>query len=190
VLVVDDREPPTGSIPSSGSFARIATLLGDAGNGSGYGSATLAIPDDPSLYGRLFYGRWYVTDPAASGGVASSPTFQMRVFGPHGASQALAVTPVSTPHAIRLYAGEPNPFLSQSTLRFDLAARSDVKLNVYDVTGRVVRNLYDRPATPAGRYTVAWDGRDDAGHDLPGGMYFYRLDTEHGSDSGRAVKLR
>jgi flagellar hook assembly protein FlgD len=31
----------------------------------------------------------------------------------------------------------------------------------------------------AGRYTVKWDGRDDSGRRIGGGMYFVRLSVGH-----------
>ena len=191
VLVIDENEPPAnGGIPAAGSFARVATLLAGSGAGDGFGSATLAIPDDSLLYGKELYGRWYVTDPAASGGVAASPAFRMQIFGPHGSGVALAVTPISAPRTLRLYAGHPNPFPSSTSLRFELFATSRVDLNVYDISGRTVRRLYERASAAPGNYAVTWDGRDDAGREVPGGMYFYRLDTDRGSETARVVRLQ
>ena len=191
VLVIDENEPPTsGGIPATGSFARIATTLAGAGAGEGYGSATLAIPEDSALYGKELFGRWYVTDAAASGGIAASPAFRMQIFGPNGAGLPLAVTPISVSRTVRLYAGQPNPFPSSTTLRFELFVSSRVQLNVYDVSGRMVRRLYERSSAMPGSYSMTWDGRDDAGRPVPGGMYFYRLDTDRGSETARVVKLQ
>ncbi|MBS1795035.1 MAG: VCBS repeat-containing protein [Acidobacteria bacterium] len=82
VLVVDAADPGAGaSVPATGSFARVALNLSGSGGGAGYGSATLAIPDDPLLIGRTLYGRWYVTDAAAANGFSVSPAFRLTVFG-------------------------------------------------------------------------------------------------------------
>jgi len=187
-LVVDAVEPPVNGIPTSASFARIETQLASDGSGGGYGSATLSIPADPSQYGRVLYGRWYVSDPGAAGGVAASPAFRFTVFGPNGTT-APEVTgmPVATSSPLQLSAG-PNPFNARTTLRFDLAQRSRARLVVYDVTGRAVRKLYDRVAVP-GAYAVDWDGRDDAGHAMPGGVYFYRLETDRDARAARVTRL-
>ncbi|HZH33520.1 MAG TPA: FG-GAP-like repeat-containing protein, partial [Pyrinomonadaceae bacterium] len=78
VLVIDDNEPIAGpNIPSTASFARLSLQL----YGNGYGSTSLAIPNNAALVGRTFYGRWYITDPAAPGGVAASRAFKFTVFG-------------------------------------------------------------------------------------------------------------
>ena len=191
VLVIDDDEPAAnGGIQATASFARIATTLAGSGAGNGYGSATIAIADDSSLYGRELFGRWYVSDAAASGGVASSASFRMQIFGPNGAGLPLAVTPQSVTRTVRLYAGQPNPFPSSTTLRFELMVSSRVQLHVYDISGRTVRRLYERTSAMPGSYSVTWDGRDDAGHEVPGGMYFYRLDTDRGSETARVVRLQ
>ena len=82
VLVIDSNDPGAGpNVPATGSFARVATRLSGSGAGQGYGSVSLAIPNTPSIVGSTFYGRWYVTDVNASGGVAVSPAFKMTVFG-------------------------------------------------------------------------------------------------------------
>ena len=82
VLVIDSADPGVGStIPASGSFARVMVNLAGSGSGNGYGSANLSIPNNPALVGQTFYGRWYVTDAAASNGFSVSRLFQFTVFG-------------------------------------------------------------------------------------------------------------
>jgi len=82
VLVVDSRDPGAGSvIPHTGSFARVKVTLAGSGAGQGYGSAVLQIPNNSSLIGSTFFGRWYVSDPGATSGVAVSPGFRFTIFG-------------------------------------------------------------------------------------------------------------
>lgn len=80
-LVIDSSDPGTGSIPTSGSFHRSVIILSGSGTDGGYGSVSIAIPDDGALVGRTFTGRWYVNDPVAPGGVAISQPFSFTVFG-------------------------------------------------------------------------------------------------------------
>jgi cytochrome c peroxidase len=81
VLVVDRSDPGAGpSVPSTGSFARVGAQLSGVGAGAGVGSVSLQIPDGAAFVGSTFYGRWYVTDPGAAGGVAVSPAFKFTVF--------------------------------------------------------------------------------------------------------------
>src|ERR1043166_7615031 len=82
VLVIDSNDPGPGpAIPATASFARISLTLSGSGAGQGFGSASLLIPGNSSLVGQSFFGRWYVKDSAAAGGVATSPAFKFTVFG-------------------------------------------------------------------------------------------------------------
>ena len=81
VLVIDSNEPGINAVPASGSLARISTNLSGSGVGSGYGSVSLAIPNNPSIIGQTFYGRWYITDAGAANGFAVSQAFRFTVFG-------------------------------------------------------------------------------------------------------------
>ena len=83
VLVIDDNDPGVGSsIPAAGSLARVSVNLSGAGAGGGYGSVSLALPTNPSFAGRVFAGRWYVSDAAAANGFAVSPVFRFTIFAP------------------------------------------------------------------------------------------------------------
>ena len=82
VLVIDSNDPGTSSIPAAGSFARRQITLSGSGAGSGWGSVSLAIPNNPALVGQTFFGRWYVTDAgAAPNGFSVSAAFRFTVFG-------------------------------------------------------------------------------------------------------------
>jgi (2Fe-2S) ferredoxin len=82
VLVIDSSDPGnTSNVPSAGSFARVNIQVSSGGNGAGYSSVSLQIPADRSLIGRTFFGRWYISDPGASNGVAVSPAFRFTIFG-------------------------------------------------------------------------------------------------------------
>jgi cytochrome c peroxidase len=82
VLVIDSNDPGTGpTIPATASFARISVQLSGSGAGQGFGSASLLVPANPSLVGQTFFGRWFVRDTNAAGGVAVTPAFRFTVFG-------------------------------------------------------------------------------------------------------------
>jgi len=188
-LVIDAAEPPVGPVvPAGGSFAHRTLTLQGSGPDAGYGSVTLAIPDDPALRGQILYGRWYVADPGAAGGVASSPAFRMQMFGARGSEGPVAVTPAAAP-VLRLSASHPSPFRATTLVSYELATRSPVRLIVYDLGGRVVRRLDERADAAPGSYSIRWDGADDHGRAVPGGIYFYRLDTGHETRTARVIRL-
>jgi cytochrome c peroxidase len=84
-LVINSSDPGTTVIPASGSFARQTLALQGSGAGNGYGSISLAIPNNNALIGQTFFGRWYVTDAGSASGFSVSRLFSFTVFG-EGAS--------------------------------------------------------------------------------------------------------
>lgn len=82
--------------------------------------------------------------------------------------------PGAVPAALRLHPVVPNPFNPMTTLHFDLPGGGRVRLEVYDVAGRLVRAILDADF-PAGSHQAAWDGADSAGRGMPSGSYSARL---------------
>ena len=76
-----------------------------------------------------------------------------------------------------LYASRPNPAFGQAAIAFQIPSRTKVDLRLFDVSGREVATLASGDFD-AGVHTVDWDGRDDRGHLVPSGVYFYRLNTQ------------
>ena len=68
----------------------------------------------------------------------------------------------------------PNPFNPSTRITFDLAQAGPVRLEVYDLRGRLVRRLVAE-SRAAGRVEVVWDGRDEQGVAAASGTYVARL---------------
>ncbi len=71
----------------------------------------------------------------------------------------------------------PNPFNPSTEISFYLSAAARVSLRIFDISGRLARNLLDGVDQEAGEVRVSWDGRDDTGQTLPSGVYFYEVET-------------
>lgn len=80
-----------------------------------------------------------------------------------------AEAPVTTS---RLEGNWPNPFNPATSVRFDLAADSEVTLRIFDLQGRLVRDLVQGERFAAGQHSVAWDGRNTSGREVASGVYF------------------
>jgi len=78
------------------------------------------------------------------------------------------------PEKFSLSQNTPNPFNPATTIRYALPEMSDVRLYVYDLSGREVAQLQDGVQT-AGTHTVVFDGTR-----LSSGVYFCRLETAAG----------
>jgi 5'-nucleotidase len=77
---------------------------------------------------------------------------------------------------LALAQNHPNPFNPVTRIAFSLDRDGPVRLNVFDLQGRLVRNLVDAHQI-AGDHNVIWDGRTDGGIQAASGTYLYRLET-------------
>ena len=86
------------------------------------------------------------------------------------------VNVVTDNKAVSLEDNFPNPAHDKTTFSFRVPFRSDVKLEIYDMMGHLVKTLYnDEVAGSNGNYRIEWDGRDDAGYEVSSGSYMYKL---------------
>jgi hypothetical protein len=83
----------------------------------------------------------------------------------------------------------PNPFNPVTRIAFTIAERCQVRLAVYDASGREVKALVNRPLA-ADHYEVMWDGTNNRGARVASGIYFYRLDAGKRAASRKMVLLR
>ena len=75
----------------------------------------------------------------------------------------------------RLLGSFPNPFNPNTDLRFSLGEQASVTLEIYDGSGRLVREILSGSTLPAGEHSRRWDGRDRQGRPAPSGVYLVRL---------------
>jgi cytochrome c peroxidase len=80
-LVIDDEDPGLVLPADVGQFAFEMISLDGAGVGNGFGSVSLAIPDEAALDGAEWFGRWYVDDTGGGFDVAVSKLLRFRTFG-------------------------------------------------------------------------------------------------------------
>jgi hypothetical protein len=83
----------------------------------------------------------------------------------------------------------PNPFNSSTRISFELPSDGDVRIQVHDALGRLIRTLV-RNRRVAGRHAVEWDGRDDRGRAVVSGVYYLRLRTASQTVSQKVVLVR
>jgi C1A family cysteine protease len=88
-----------------------------------------------------------------------------------------------------LEAIHPNPFSSMVTIDFGLPTAGHVRLEVYDVSGRMVR-LIANQTLPGGSHVAAWNGTDSQGRPVGAGVYFVRMSTQQGSCARKMILVR
>lgn len=84
---------------------------------------------------------------------------------------------INSPKMFKLFQNYPNPFNPSTTIEYQVATQGDVEVSVYDINGRLVRNLVNEAQRP-GSYTLQWNGRDAAGINVSSGTYFYQVKSE------------
>ena len=81
----------------------------------------------------------------------------------------------------------PNPFTATTEVAWTLRRGAHVRLEIFDVRGRLVRTLLDGERA-AGHHLLSWNGRDDGGRDVGQGTYFLRA-TAAGVSTGHKLLL-
>jgi hypothetical protein len=97
--------------------------------------------------------------------------------------------PVPVITSFNLYDNFPNPFNPSTTIQFELPRFSQVNLSVYDINGKLVKNLL-KGQYQAGNYSVRWNGTASSGENVASGVYVYHLQAEGQQMSKKMVLVR
>ncbi len=93
------------------------------------------------------------------------------------------------PGQTRLLANVPNPFNPQTEIRFEMETAGEALIRIYDVQGRLVRELTTGNYA-AGQHAVVRDGSDHHGRAAASGAYYVRLVTSEGVDQRKIMMLK
>jgi hypothetical protein len=109
-----------------------------------------------------------------------------REHGGGGPTQTAGIAPILRT-VIR--SAIPNPFTGRTSICYEIGASGPVSLRVFDVSGRVVRVLESRAggAKTAGPHITNWNGLDDRGRRVSGGVYFCRLEANGHESTTKVV---
>lgn len=124
--------------------------------------STVTIPSDDIRRIEFTHVTLGVIDPSGSG----------RVSGP-----------------LQLLGSYPNPFRPSTTIEFQVGARTNVRLRIFDLKGALVRELMNENVA-AGRHQVTWDGTDRNRARVSSGVYFYNVECGSVARSGRLVLVK
>ncbi|MGQ9678961.1 MAG: FlgD immunoglobulin-like domain containing protein, partial [bacterium] len=82
-----------------------------------------------------------------------------------------------------------NPARRKMVFSYFLPFAGEVKLDVYDRSGRLIRR-FSEGEQPRGAYELTWDGKDGYGRDVPEGIYLVRLVTGKGAVTAKTLLVR
>ena len=110
------------------------------------------------------------------------PDFVLKIYDPD-------LSPVPLPghlDAVVLHQNVPNPFNPSTVISYELDAPGQVRLQVFDLGGRLVKTLVNGTGS-AGRHEQVWSGRDQRGRLVASGVYFYRLQAAGETETRRML---
>jgi len=81
------------------------------------------------------------------------------------------------PVDFQLFPNYPNPFNTQTNIKFSLKKNCHVSIHIYDLLGRRVRTVLDKDYM-AGFHQIRWDGRDENNKPVASGIYFVMMKAE------------
>ena len=98
----------------------------------------------------------------------------------------VGISPVNSelPSEFKLHNAFPNPFNPQTNIRFDIPEAGNVKITVYDLTGRQIDVLFDQFVNP-GNYEVQFKGEN-----YSSGVYFYSMSTDKFTGTKKLVLVK
>jgi hypothetical protein len=152
---------------------------------------TIGIENGTEDVGIQYYfnGEYY---PFA-GEITDSFAIKYTTFSPFssddGGAQASTSLSGSLPTETLLHRICPNPFSQRTTISYGVVRATNIGLSVYDVTGRLVRNLVNGRCE-SGNYTMTWDGCDDIGRKVPAGVYFVNFIADEHQQVHKTVLLK
>jgi hypothetical protein len=133
------------------------------------GIRLVAVTDAGDLYERVVNQDWHYIDDILE-------------------SVSVSV-PVELTAAPGLVLSQPNPFNPTTAISYEVYAAGPVRLQVFDLDGRLVRTLVNE-LMPAGHDETQWDGRGDDGRELPSAVYLLRLEAGGKVATGRMTLVR
>lgn len=83
----------------------------------------------------------------------------------------------------------PNPFNPATTIQFQVPTAGDVSIVIYDLLGKEVKSLFAAQVQP-GKYSVEWNGTNNAGMKVTSGSYIYRMTSGDFVDVKEMILLK
>ncbi len=130
----------------------------------------------------------FIEPPSQSAALAAQRSDQAKQPLLASASPPTAVETQTPPPRCYLAQNIPNPFKTETRVRFEVPLGEPLSVRVYGVDGKLVRTLFSG-TTADGRGTAVWDGRDENHRGAATGIYFCRLETGRFTTTRKIVLL-
>jgi hypothetical protein len=124
--------------------------------------------------------------------IAPGTTYTYQIVGHMSDGATVRAGPITARTSsvqFALHRVRPNPSPGATLFTFSVPYDSRVTLRIYDASGGMVRSLVNAQQI-AGRHMSTWDGKDNAGLDVPSGVYFVRFEHPAGVRVQRFTLVR
>ncbi|MBM3713376.1 MAG: T9SS type A sorting domain-containing protein [Actinobacteria bacterium] len=101
-------------------------------------------------------------------------SYKTYIYSTSALTSSVKISQDDIPNNYKLSQNYPNPFNPSTTIEYEISQPENVKINIYDVTGRLIKELVKEQKN-IGRYSVVWNGKDDSGNMVASGNYFYQI---------------
>ena len=88
-----------------------------------------------------------------------------------------------------LYDNYPNPFNPSTSIPFFSPYSDHVNIDIFDIRGGNIIKLFNQFVS-SGRHLIYWDGKNDKGYNVPGGVYFYTIQSEKFRQTNKMILLK
>jgi hypothetical protein len=132
----------------------------------------------------------FVASDISPGSLVEAAVDEITVLIQRQLSAGLADAGVTRPARLRLGRCVPNPMNPSTRIPFELPAAGPASIKIYDVSGRLVRDLLDGSIREVGLQEAHWDGRSAAGQPVGSGTYYIRLEAAGGEETGSITLVR
>ena len=102
--------------------------------------------------------------------------------------QSTGVGESVSPSMFEMYPVRPNPSFSNVTISCSIPQAGNLRIIIYDITGREVLTLTDQ-FTTSGNCSVLWDGRNSTGQRVSNGVYFCRCEFDGIAQSKQLIVI-
>lgn len=90
----------------------------------------------------------------------------------------------TAPNIYTLHQNYPNPFNPSTNIKFDIPKSGNVRITVYNITGKQIAELLNQDLSP-GTYETSWDADGFAS-----GVYYYRFEADGFSKTNKMLLVR
>lgn len=110
----------------------------------------------------------------AINGLQNKSSYSEAIIFTVAASVGIQQIDNDSPAEFSLSQNYPNPFNPTTTISYSLDKDSEVEVNIFDISGKLITTLRNKYQTQ-GEHSITWNGIDASGSKVGAGVYFYQM---------------